>query len=115
MGRQQALGIGERRRAIAPISDSIHPVAANDDTRASPPPPPSKNRMPRINQLLQEAPVVSPDTGNNAAEHNPDHFKPDNNDCSNRLGGSTNPQIGAKQAPTVRTSLAMWVATVSSY
>lgn len=90
-------------------------MAANDDSRAPSPPPPSKNRMPRINQQLQEVLVVSPDTGNNAAERNPDHFKPDNEDCSSRPGGSTNPQIGAKQPPTVRTSLAMWVATVSSY
>lgn len=97
----QGFGIAQPHRVIAPMSHNIHPVAANANTLVLPSLPPRKNRMPLIDQLLHEGPPVSPDTDNDA--------------CGHRQGDRMIPQIGAKQPPITRISLAMWVATVSSY
>ena len=71
----QGFGIARPHRIIAPMPRGALPTAANDSMLVLPSPPPSKNRIPRIDQLLHEVPSVSPDTDNDAVyrifEHQP--------------------------------------------
>jgi len=141
----QGFGIARPHRVIPPISHSAHLTVAKDGIPVLPSDAPSKMRRLHIDQLHHHAPRVSPDAHNDAVnricelqstiDKVPEipigpigtelEFVAANCDLAPVMAGNDfcchchdapmMPKIGAKQAPAATMSLAMSVATVSSY